>query len=76
MQWVVQEYNKMNKYTKKVLKKIPFMSISELETLKQKVHSSLLEVEEKNELLKVIKKKQKSIDKTDAMVEVSKVQLD
>jgi len=66
----------MNKYTKKVLKKIPFMSISELETLKQKVHSSLLEVEEKNELLKVIKKKQKSIDKTDAMVEVSKVQLD
>ena len=52
------------------------MSISELETLKQKVHSSLLEVEEKNELLKVIKKKQKSIDKTDAMVEVSKVQLD
>ena len=66
----------MSKQISKILKNIPSMGMNELELLKQKVYNSLLEVIEKEELLLVIKKKLNSINKDDAMVEVSEIKLD
>jgi len=66
----------MSKQTKKILKNIPSMGINELELLKQKIYNSLLEVIEKEELLLAIEKKLNSMNKDDAMVEVSKIKLD
>ena len=66
----------MSKQISKILKNIPSMGMNELELLKQKVYNSLLEVIEKEELLLVIEKKLNSINKDDAMVEVSEIKLD
>ena len=52
------------------------MGCNELELLKQKIYSSLLEVIEKEELLLAIEKKLNSLNKDDAMVEVSEIKLD
>jgi len=66
----------MSKQTKRILKNIPLMGCNELELLKQKIYSSLLEVIEKEELLLAIEKKLNSLNKDDAMVEVSEIKLD
>jgi len=52
------------------------MGLNELETFKQKVYDSLMDATEKDQIISTIEKRMKSIDKNDAMVEFSEVELD
>jgi len=66
----------MNKNVKNIIQRIQSMGLNELETFKQKVYNSLMDVVEKDQIVSAIEERTKHIDKDDAMVEFSEFELD
>jgi hypothetical protein len=61
---------------KNIIEDIKKMGINELEMLKQKVYNSLLDLKDKEKVVAAIEKRYLAINRDDAMVEFSEVELD
>jgi len=66
----------MNNTVKSIIKNIKNMGFNELEALKEKVYSSLLSGAEKDVLVSTIEERLLNMDRNEAMVEFSEVELD